>query len=475
MPGTLVSRVRLRRTEERKRVNQREKIMAGVVGGVALLWGGNTAKTQYVETLEQLDRQIESKTRELKEVEHNQEAANKGILEWDAFGSHTLSMDTSEAKNLLRRELLALTDRTGLGEDSHVDLQQVSSWSKSKIRLLGASVKAEGKLDVIAQFLFQLHRQPYQIRCKRVTLTPRIEQERKGRSKPRYAPKENPHMSLTVDLDTPILPPLTKIEKIKPVNLDRDPEGGRQEVSRRLRFQALAEYTNINSARFHPFIPPPPPPSKATGPTPANNAPNVAVNTTLKWKPGARTQTHLIYFSKDRDLKEAVATQPAATFKPSETLAQNETYFWRVDEKGVSGTTRGDVWRFTTVKPGQKPVETQPEQKTEPPKPTPPPADADMIVRGLLSGPLGQQVVLQAPRKKTDKRVEVGDEIFGGTLILVHSTGAVSERSDGSRRFHAVGEPLKQGQPLTEEEHPVVYHELAKLEQRAMSINKQPG
>lgn len=108
--------------------------------------------------------------------------------------------------------------------------------------------------------------------------------------------------------------------------------------------------------------------------------------------------------------------------------------------------------------------------------PPPPPRDAEFILARLLSSPRGQMVVLQDNRQQNipDEYKEVGDEVYGGTLIYVHPLGAVTEK-EGQRRFHTIGKPLKEAQPLTAQEQPMVYDELLKLEKRAEGIKDQPG
>jgi len=110
------------------------------------------------------------------------------------------------------------------------------------------------------------------------------------------------------------------------------------------------------------------------------------------------------------------------------------------------------------------------------PTPPPPPADSNLVLGRVLSSPRGQQVVLEDPRNKNieDKRVEVGELLYGGTLIYVCPKGAVSDR-DGQRRFHPLGIPLRDGRPLTMEEFPAVFDELSKLEKRSAGISKRPG
>jgi len=46
-----------------------------------------------------------------------------------------------------------------------------------------------------------------------------------------------------------------------------------------------------------------------------------------------------------------VVNQTGTTYNPG-TLANNTTYFWRIDEQNAGGTTTGTVWSFTTVPAG---------------------------------------------------------------------------------------------------------------------------
>jgi hypothetical protein len=73
-----------------------------------------------------------------------------------------------------------------------------------------------------------------------------------------------------------------------------------------------------------------------------------------------------------------------------------------------------------------------------------------------------------------DRRVEVGEQMFQGTLILVHPKGAVTDMS-GARFFHPIGSPGSAKQPLTEKDQPEVYTDLMKLEERAKGISRAPG
>src|SRR5690606_14909549 len=94
---------------------------------------------------------------------------------------------------------------------------------------------------------------------------------------------------------------------------------------------------------------------------------------------------------------------------------------------------------------------------TPPPRVETPPPDAAKVLARVLSSPLRQQAVLVDPGQQanpaaTDTRVNLGEPLFGGTLVYVHPRGVVSER-DGVLRFHAIGVPLQQAQQLNEIEH----------------------
>ena len=86
--------------------------------------------------------------------------------------------------------------------------------------------------------------------------------------------------------------------------------------------------------------------AQASQPTPASGATNVPLNVTLSWRPGSNTLSHSVYFGTTSP-GIFRTNQTNATFATG-TLAQNATYYWRVDEVTSSGVVTGDVWSFTT-------------------------------------------------------------------------------------------------------------------------------
>jgi P pilus assembly chaperone PapD len=88
-------------------------------------------------------------------------------------------------------------------------------------------------------------------------------------------------------------------------------------------------------------------PAAASSPSPANSATNVAVNADLSWSAGAGATSHDVYFGTSSP-GTSQGNQTATTFDTG-TMSNNTTYYWRIDEVNVGGTTTGSVWSFTTI------------------------------------------------------------------------------------------------------------------------------
>lgn len=98
-------------------------------------------------------------------------------------------------------------------------------------------------------------------------------------------------------------------------------------------------------------------PEKAEDPVPVHGATDVDLDTDLSWTAGAGAESHDVYFGDD--LTEVTNAGPstagvflgnfqAAAFALPE-LDPGMEHFWRIDEVNATGTTTGDVWRFTTL------------------------------------------------------------------------------------------------------------------------------
>jgi hypothetical protein len=82
------------------------------------------------------------------------------------------------------------------------------------------------------------------------------------------------------------------------------------------------------------------PPGQASNPGPADSATYISVNADLSWTAGSGSDP-------TPDSNEFMGNQAATTFDPN-TLANDTTYYWRIDEVNTYGTTTGTVWNFTT-------------------------------------------------------------------------------------------------------------------------------
>jgi hypothetical protein len=89
-------------------------------------------------------------------------------------------------------------------------------------------------------------------------------------------------------------------------------------------------------------------PGQATNPTPTNGATSVDVTTDLSWTAGSDATSHDVYFGTVNPPPFKV-NQTATTYDTG-TMSGNTTYYWRIDEKNIGGTTTGEVvWSFTTA------------------------------------------------------------------------------------------------------------------------------
>ncbi|MBL7152457.1 MAG: S8 family serine peptidase [Phycisphaerae bacterium] len=96
-------------------------------------------------------------------------------------------------------------------------------------------------------------------------------------------------------------------------------------------------------------------PSKATNPFPETDANGQSVNVDLSWTPASGALSHNVYLGTDgNDVNDANTSSPEFKrnifpfFFDANTMEPNTTYYWRIDEKNNEGTTKGDLWTFTT-------------------------------------------------------------------------------------------------------------------------------
>lgn len=98
------------------------------------------------------------------------------------------------------------------------------------------------------------------------------------------------------------------------------------------------------------------PPGKVQNPTPADGATGVPISQYLAWDAATGAASYDVYFGITA-ISVANATTASAEFKGSRTaltynpgsLSSSTTYYWRIDSVNAVGTTKGDLWSFTTV------------------------------------------------------------------------------------------------------------------------------
>ncbi len=99
---------------------------------------------------------------------------------------------------------------------------------------------------------------------------------------------------------------------------------------------------------------------QAYAPTPNNEAIDIMRQTSLSWEPGLDAISHDIYFGADYTQVYDAAdpyTLPGRgnqllgqeTYTPAAPLEYDTTYYWRIDEVSAAGTTKGEIWSFTTL------------------------------------------------------------------------------------------------------------------------------
>lgn len=110
------------------------------------------------------------------------------------------------------------------------------------------------------------------------------------------------------------------------------------------------------------FTTAPPLPGTASAPDPADGAVDVATESWLSWTPGSDASMHEVYLGTDLatvqnaesgDTPIYRGSREGKFFDPSSGggsgLSSATTYYWRIDEINVTGTTTGTVWTFTTA------------------------------------------------------------------------------------------------------------------------------
>ncbi|MCZ6683813.1 MAG: PKD domain-containing protein, partial [Planctomycetota bacterium] len=108
-------------------------------------------------------------------------------------------------------------------------------------------------------------------------------------------------------------------------------------------------------------------PGQISDPDPADGATDVPVDTMFTWTAGATATSHDVYFGTSRDAVDDAdqdnpifrGNQEETMFEP--TLSADSTFFWRIDEIGPGGVTKGEVFEFDTAEAPTQSSELLPE------------------------------------------------------------------------------------------------------------------
>ncbi|MFH1421274.1 MAG: PKD domain-containing protein, partial [Planctomycetota bacterium] len=92
---------------------------------------------------------------------------------------------------------------------------------------------------------------------------------------------------------------------------------------------------------------------------PENESMGIFISSALSWNSAEGADSYDIYFGSNfTEVRSAINTdsvfvvnQPETSYSFSHTLEYGTTYFWRIDSVNRAGTTKGEVWKFTTFVP----------------------------------------------------------------------------------------------------------------------------
>jgi len=99
----------------------------------------------------------------------------------------------------------------------------------------------------------------------------------------------------------------------------------------------------------------------AAAPEPADHALDISRYPILRWSPGENSISHDVYFGTDFNAVDTADTTSSDVYMGNQgvnywdsnnyanELGTNTTYYWRIDERGPACSTKGAVWRFTTI------------------------------------------------------------------------------------------------------------------------------
>ncbi|HUU94125.1 MAG TPA: hypothetical protein VM487_00160 [Phycisphaerae bacterium] len=155
----------------------REKILAGVVGGVVALAGGSTLlRLVVIEPLKSLNKSLGTAAQKKANLEDFVEQHQHVAEEWQAYTARTFSENVERVKVSFFSELAQLLELHDLTE-GHRITQGTPRKQKTGLVEVSLRVHAEGSLESVVGFMRDLRQKPYLARLSNVSL-----RAEKGRS-----------------------------------------------------------------------------------------------------------------------------------------------------------------------------------------------------------------------------------------------------------------------------------------------------
>ena len=249
-------------------MNQRERVLASCVAGVIVAYGGFTlVKSQVYEPGKELAADIQEELACREELQVRLNGAAKTIQAWQRQTGQTLDGEWFAAHQTFREDVSLLLKRNNLTEDlkinkyrEHID----KDGSREGFVELPLSVRVNGKLGDLGNFLKDFFQRPYVVRLDKLELTA----EQTSKSKKRRGGRTEPKLGISMTLSTLVLPNVKGVDHpmfdLAAFN-NPDPDVELVMVTpRRLWQEQMDRYGEIVEkdpfTNYEPPSPPPPPP-----------------------------------------------------------------------------------------------------------------------------------------------------------------------------------------------------------------------
>lgn len=213
-------------------MNQREKILAAVLLGIFLLWGGNTLLKRQRAAANLRKNELETARQQLADANLSLASGRRAMQQLENWQELSLPNNRDVANTLYRAWLLQKTKDAGLNV-ADINTNERTSLSTA-YQTIGYVIEARGTLAAVTKFLYEFYRtaQLQQITKLQLTSTPGA-----------------PELAVQLQVEALILPGATHTDKL--------PEG----KSDRLKLASAAEYEKniVGRDLFKPYTPPRPP------------------------------------------------------------------------------------------------------------------------------------------------------------------------------------------------------------------------